>query len=162
MCLQRSLTGRCHRFGLVCRPVLWTLGFGLARVDAHVVRFATYAEMPELTGDTLGRVLAKTKPQPHVFKSQAACFFAPASGCIFFWRAMKPGWPTRMTGRLAQRRIAHASSKTRAVRRISQSGCGFAAHVAGRSPATSSSMAPGSSPRRQSADPCSKTIQHRI
>jgi uncharacterized protein (DUF4415 family) len=79
-----------------------TLGSNLSRVDAHRIRRAEYKELPELTGEMLGRAVVNKGGRPRSPNPRKLISLRLPSEVLKRWRATGPGWQTRMADRLAR------------------------------------------------------------
>ena len=72
----------------------------LARVDAHVVKEAEYAELPELNEEMLARAQVNRGGRPISSNPRKLLSLRLPADVIDRWKATGPGWQTRMTERL--------------------------------------------------------------
>lgn len=77
-----------------------SLGSDLARVDAHVIQPAEYAELPELTDEMLARATVNKGGRPRSPNPKRLITIRLADDVIQRWRATGPGWQTRMAEKL--------------------------------------------------------------
>ena len=74
----------------------------LARVDAHAVRPEEYEELPELTGEMLGRAKINKGGRPLSPNPRKLISLRLPADVIERWKATGPGWQTRMAERLSK------------------------------------------------------------
>jgi uncharacterized protein (DUF4415 family) len=74
----------------------------LARVDAHKIKKAEYAELPELNDDMLLRATISKGGRPRSANPRKQLTLRLPADVIERWKATGPGWQTRMADRLAK------------------------------------------------------------
>jgi uncharacterized protein (DUF4415 family) len=74
----------------------------LARVDAHKIKKAEYAELPELNDDMLSRATISKGGRPRSANPRKQLTLRLPADVIERWKATGPGWQTRMADRLAK------------------------------------------------------------
>jgi uncharacterized protein (DUF4415 family) len=74
----------------------------LAKVDAHAIQPAEYAELPELTDEMLARAKLRKGGRPRSPNPRRLISLRLPADVIARWRATGPGWQTRMAEHLAK------------------------------------------------------------
>ena len=74
------------------------------RVDAHVVKRHEHDDAPELTDETLARVVLKKRGRPIATNPRKLLTLRLPADVIDRWKATGRGWQTRMAERLTKSR----------------------------------------------------------
>ena len=74
----------------------------LARVDAHAIQSAEYAELPELTEEMLARAKVSKGGRPVSPNPRKLISLRLPADVIERWKATGAGWQTRMAERLSK------------------------------------------------------------
>ena len=74
----------------------------LTRVDAHRISRSEYAELPELTEETLARATVSKGGRPRSANPRQLISLRLPAAVVARWRATGPGWQTRMAERLSK------------------------------------------------------------
>lgn len=79
-----------------------SLGSDLAKVSAHVIQPEEYDELPELTDEMLARGTVNKGGRPRSLNPKRLISIRLTDDVIQRWRAMGPGWQTRMAEKLSR------------------------------------------------------------
>jgi uncharacterized protein (DUF4415 family) len=74
----------------------------LARVDAHVVKFGEYRELPKLTDEMIARAVVKKGGRSVSKNPRKLITIRLPADVIARWKSTGPGWQTRMAERLSR------------------------------------------------------------
>ena len=88
-----------------------TLRSDLKKVKAHVIDVSVYDELPELTEEMFARAVIKKAGRPVLENPRELISLRVPSEVLEKWRAIGPGWQTRMVQRLSKQSLP-AGSKT--------------------------------------------------